>query len=147
MENFQKIHIEGKEYFIIDSIQNLRAEDSFIYRKNKLQMYKGNGESRKYVGSYLGSSGERLSDFFEYEKIALISAQIRFLKSSRYSATMRRYIASTSTDAMSAAGSMPTFTMPPIALDSKEKHSLILHPSSRALVCTNQQLRHHHNHP
>ena len=67
MENFQKIHIEGKEYFIIDSIQNLRAEDSFIYRKNKLQMYKGNGESRKYVGSYLGSSGERLSDFFEYE--------------------------------------------------------------------------------
>ena len=67
MENFQKIHIEGKEYFIIDSLQNLRAEDSFIYRKNKLQMYKGNGESRKYVGSYLGSSGERLSDFFEYE--------------------------------------------------------------------------------
>ena len=67
MENFQKIHIEGKEYFIIDSIQNLRAEDSFIYRKNKLQMFKGNGESRKYVGSYLGSSGERLSDFFEYE--------------------------------------------------------------------------------
>jgi len=68
MDNFQKIHIEGKEYFIIDSIQNLRAEDSFIYRKNKLQMFKGNGESRKYVGSYLGSSGERLSDFFEYEE-------------------------------------------------------------------------------
>lgn len=67
MENFQKIHIEGREYFIIDSIQNLRAEDSFIYRKNKLQMFKGNGESRKYVGSYLGQSGERLSDFFEYE--------------------------------------------------------------------------------
>lgn len=67
MDNFQKIHIEGKEYFIIDSIQNLRAEDSFIYRKNKLQMFKGNGESRKYVGSYLGASGERLSDFFEYE--------------------------------------------------------------------------------
>jgi predicted restriction endonuclease len=67
MTNFQKIHIEGREYFIIDSIQNLRAEDSFIYRKNKLQMFKGNGESRKYVGSYLGSSGERLSDFFEYK--------------------------------------------------------------------------------
>jgi predicted restriction endonuclease len=67
MENFQKINIEDKEYFIIDSIQNLRAEDSFIYRKNKLKMFKGNGESRKYVGSYLGSSGERLSDFFEYE--------------------------------------------------------------------------------
>jgi putative restriction endonuclease len=67
MDNFQKINIEGKEYFIIDSIQNLRAEDSFIYRKNKLKLYKGNGESRKYVGSYLGSSGERLSNFFEYE--------------------------------------------------------------------------------
>lgn len=67
MENFQKINIEDREYFIIDSIQNLRAEDSFIYRKNKLKMFKGNGESRKYVGSYLGTSGERLSDFFEYE--------------------------------------------------------------------------------
>ncbi len=67
MDNFQKINIEGKEYFIIDSIQNLRAEDSFIYRKNKLRMFKGNGESRKYVGSYLGASGERLSDFFEYD--------------------------------------------------------------------------------
>lgn len=66
MQNFQKINIEDKEYFIIDSIQNLRAEDSFIYRKNKLKMFKGNGESRKYVGSYLGASGERLSDFFEY---------------------------------------------------------------------------------
>lgn len=68
MSNFQKIKIDGKEYFIIDSIQNLRAEDSFIYRKNKLKMFKGNGESRKYVGSYTGSSGERLSDFFEYKK-------------------------------------------------------------------------------
>lgn len=67
MENFQKICIEEKEYFIVDSIQNLRAEDSFIHRKNKLKLFKGNGESRKYVGSYLGSSGERLSDFFEYK--------------------------------------------------------------------------------
>jgi predicted restriction endonuclease len=67
MKNFQKINIEGKEFFITDSIQNLRAEDSFIYRKNKLQMFKGNGESRKYVGSYLGQSGESLSDFFEYK--------------------------------------------------------------------------------
>lgn len=66
MNNFQKIKIDGNEYFIIDSIQNLRAEDSFIFRKNKLTMFKGNGESRKYVGSYTGSSGERLSDFFEY---------------------------------------------------------------------------------
>lgn len=68
MNNFQKIKIEGKEYYIIDSIQNLRAEDSFIYRKNKLTMFKGNGESRKYVGSYTGTSGDRLSDFFEYDK-------------------------------------------------------------------------------
>lgn len=68
MNNFQKIKIEGKEYYIIDSIQNLRAEDSFIYRKNKLTMFKGNGESRKYVGSYTGTSGDRLSDFFEYDE-------------------------------------------------------------------------------
>ena len=66
MENFQKIHIEGKDYLIIDSIQNLRAEDSFIYNKNKLALYDGSGEARKYVGSYSGSSGKRLSDFFEY---------------------------------------------------------------------------------
>lgn len=66
MENFQKIKIAGLEYYIIDSIQNLRAEDSFIYRKNKLEMFKGNGESRKYVGSYTGKNGERLNDFFEY---------------------------------------------------------------------------------
>ncbi len=66
MENFQKIKIEGKEYFIIDSIQNLRAEDSFIHNKNKLALYTGSGEARKYVGSYVGKSGERLSDFFEY---------------------------------------------------------------------------------
>ncbi len=67
MENHQKIQIESKEYFVTDSIQNLRAEDSFIYRKNKLKIFKGNGESRKYVGSYTDSSGERLSDFFEYK--------------------------------------------------------------------------------
>ena len=66
MENFQKIKIAGLEYYIIDSIQNLRAEDSFIYRKNKLEMFKGNGESRKYVGSYTGNNGDRLKDFFEY---------------------------------------------------------------------------------
>ncbi|MCB9034082.1 MAG: HNH endonuclease [Chitinophagales bacterium] len=66
MNNFQKIKIDTNEFYIIDSIQNLRAEDSFIYRKNKLSIYKGNGESRKYVGSYIGSSGDRLCDFFEY---------------------------------------------------------------------------------
>lgn len=64
--SFQKIKIEGKEYFIVDSIQNLRAEDSFIYNKNKLALYTGSGEARKYVGSYIGNSGTRLSEFFEY---------------------------------------------------------------------------------
>ncbi len=66
MSNFQKIKIDDKEYYIVDSIQNLRAEDSFIFRKNKLKSYTGNGEARKYVGSYTGSSGNRLSSFFEY---------------------------------------------------------------------------------
>jgi len=46
----------------------LRTEDSFIFNKNKLALYDGSGEVRKYVGSYLGKSGERLSDFFEYDK-------------------------------------------------------------------------------
>lgn len=68
MDNFQKIKIADKEYFIIDSIQNLRAEDSFIHRSNKLAIFKGNGESRKYVGGYTGTSGDRLSDFFEYNE-------------------------------------------------------------------------------
>lgn len=66
MENLQKIKIENKEYLIVDSIQDLRAEDSFIHRKNKLEMYVGSGEARKYVGSYASESGQRLSDFFEY---------------------------------------------------------------------------------
>ena len=30
-------------------------------------MFKGNGESRKYVGSYTGKNGDRLKDFFEYD--------------------------------------------------------------------------------
>lgn len=66
MENFQKIHIKGTEYYIVDSIQNLRAEDSFIHRNNKLAVFGGNGEARKYVGSYDGENGERLKSFFEY---------------------------------------------------------------------------------
>jgi len=67
MKNFQKIKIDKVEYYIVDSIQNLRAEDSFIHRKNKLKIFKGNGESRKYIGSYTGSNGEKLTNFFEYE--------------------------------------------------------------------------------
>jgi putative restriction endonuclease len=66
MSDFQKIKIDGIEYFIIDSIQDFRAEDSFIHRKNKLAQYKGNGESKKHVGTYNGELGERMSHFFEY---------------------------------------------------------------------------------
>lgn len=66
MSSFQKIRIDEIEYYIVDSIQNLRAEDSFIHRKNKLRIFKGNGESRKYIGSYTGNNGEKLKSFFEY---------------------------------------------------------------------------------
>ena len=65
--NFQKIIIDNIEYYIINSIQNLRAEDSFIHRDNKLEMFAGNGEARKYVGSYIGENREKLIDFFEYD--------------------------------------------------------------------------------
>ena len=67
MPNYQVITIDGVEYNIIDSIQNLRAEDSFIHPNNKLAMFGGNGEARKYVGSYVGTEGERLKTFFEYD--------------------------------------------------------------------------------
>ena len=66
MKNLQKIKIEGKEYFIIDSIQDFRAEDSFIHRKNKLAQFRGNGESKKHVGTYSGEKGEMMSNFFDY---------------------------------------------------------------------------------
>ncbi len=66
MLNLQKIKIEGKEYQIIDSIQDFRAEDSFIHRKNKLAQFKGNGESKKHVGTYKGEKGDRMSNFFNY---------------------------------------------------------------------------------
>lgn len=63
MPDFQRITIENIEYFIVDSIQNLRAEDSFIHRNNKLSVFGGNGEARKYVGSYIDDSGRKLSTF------------------------------------------------------------------------------------
>ena len=65
--NFQLITIGDTEYAIVDSIQNLRAEDSFIVPKNKMQLFDGSGESRKYVGSYKGENGQRLSAFFEFD--------------------------------------------------------------------------------
>lgn len=66
MENLQKIKIDGKEYIIIDSIQDFRAEDSFIHRKNKLAQFRGNGESKKHIGTYSGEKGEMMSNFFDY---------------------------------------------------------------------------------
>jgi len=66
MENLQKIKIDGKEYLIIDAIQDFRAEDSFIHRKNKLAQFKGNGEAKKHVGTYAGEKGDRMSSFFNY---------------------------------------------------------------------------------
>lgn len=65
-DKFQKITLGDEDYLIIDSIQNLRAEDSFIHPQNKLALHYGSGEARKYVGSYKGKPGKRLSEFFEY---------------------------------------------------------------------------------
>ena len=66
MNNFQKIKVDGVEYYIVDSMQDFRAEDSFIHRKNKLLEYRGNGESKKHVGTYNGELGQKISHFFEY---------------------------------------------------------------------------------
>ncbi|NOQ70899.1 MAG: HNH endonuclease [Crocinitomix sp.] len=66
MDNPQRIKIEDKEYLIKDSIQDFRAEDSFIHRKNKLAQFGGNGESKKHVGTYNGEKGESMSHFFNY---------------------------------------------------------------------------------
>ncbi|MEA1916671.1 MAG: HNH endonuclease [Campylobacterota bacterium] len=67
MSEFQKIKINDIEYFIIDSIQDFRAEDSFIHNKNKLAQYGGHGESKKHIGSYKGEIGETMSHFFNYK--------------------------------------------------------------------------------
>jgi predicted restriction endonuclease len=72
MSENQKIKIEGIEYLIIDSIQDFRAEDSFIHRKNKLAQFKGNGESKKHVGTYSGEKGEKMSNFFNYSNWGLV---------------------------------------------------------------------------
>lgn len=71
MTEYQKIKIENVEYFIIDSIQNFRAEDSFIHRSNKLAQFDGNGESKKHVGTYNGELGQRISNFFDYSNWGL----------------------------------------------------------------------------
>lgn len=71
MGEFQKIKIKNIEYDVIDSIQNFRAEDSFIQNKNKLAQYEGNGESKKHIGSYKGEIGEKMSHFFNYNSWGL----------------------------------------------------------------------------
>ena len=71
MENLQKIKLEDKEYLIIDSRQNFRAEDSFILPKNKLARFRGHGESKKHVGTYKGDKGNIMSSFFQYSKWGL----------------------------------------------------------------------------
>lgn len=66
MNSYQIIEVNGIKYYIIDSIQNFRAEDSFIHRQNKLLQFSGNGESKKYIGNYDGENGRKKSDFFDY---------------------------------------------------------------------------------
>jgi|SaaInlStandDraft_5_1057022.scaffolds.fasta_scaffold01503_4 predicted restriction endonuclease len=66
MNDYQKIHIDWNEYYIIDSIQNFRAEDSFIHIKNKLSEYNWHGESKKHIGTYNWDIWESRSDFFNY---------------------------------------------------------------------------------
>lgn len=67
-ETLQRLRIDGVEYYIIDSIQEFRAEDSFIHRKNKLAQFLGNGEAKKHVGTYAGDRGKNLSHFFDYSQ-------------------------------------------------------------------------------
>ena len=43
MANLQEIKISNTVYKIIDAMQNFRAEDSFIDKKNKLSRFQGNG--------------------------------------------------------------------------------------------------------
>jgi putative restriction endonuclease len=71
MPIYQKIKVDNIEYFIIDSIQDFRAEDSFIHRSNKLAQFDGNGESKKHIGTYKGELGQRISNFFDYPKWGL----------------------------------------------------------------------------
>ncbi|MWB95806.1 HNH endonuclease [Flavobacterium sp. GA093] len=66
MSNYQKIKIDEIEYHIIDSIQDYRAEDSFIDPKNKLSQFTGNGEAKKHIGTYKGDKSKKMSAFFNY---------------------------------------------------------------------------------
>ncbi len=66
MLEYQVIRIDSIEYKIVDSMQDFRAEDSFIHRSNKLAQFYGNGESKKHVGTYRGEPGQSISNFFNY---------------------------------------------------------------------------------
>lgn len=66
MKSEQLIRIDGQEFEVIDSYTDYRIEDSFIHRSNKLQEFTGNGESKKYVYSYSGENGKKLSQFYEF---------------------------------------------------------------------------------
>lgn len=71
MTNLQEIRISNTTYKIIDAMQNFRAEDSFIDKKNKLSRFQGNGEAKKHVGTYNGENKTRISNFFSYDKWGL----------------------------------------------------------------------------
>ncbi len=77
MNDFQKITIDGIEYQIVDSIQDFRAEDSFIHPNNKLAQYMGHGEAKKHVGTYKGHKGEAMSNFFEYNRWGIEHFEVR----------------------------------------------------------------------
>lgn len=66
MPDFQTIRVDNILYYIVDSMQDFRAEDSFIHRSNKLAQFEGNGESKKHVGTYVGEKGQLISTFFDY---------------------------------------------------------------------------------
>ena len=70
-DTLQRIKIDGRDFVIVASMQDFRAEDSFIHRKNKLARYKGNGESKKHVGTYKGSLSNNMSTFFGYSNWGL----------------------------------------------------------------------------
>ena len=64
MQN-QIVKIKNDSYEIVDSIQDLKAEDSFFLLK--LQETTGNGEARKYVGNY-NKKDDVLTNFFDYTR-------------------------------------------------------------------------------
>ena len=68
MSSEQHIKINNDSYKVIQSYTNYRVEDSFIHRSNKLSEFTGNGESKKHVGSYANENGQRLSEFYNYNK-------------------------------------------------------------------------------